>query len=292
MKQAFYELDQDQTLRAKSESNVANRQNQLALAEARVRAGSGAPADLVQAKTALADAVISMTTARSTEQVARLNLATVIGIDSRIPISVKPSSEARTEGTADDLVARALHNRPEVKQATAKVDAARFGVRGASLSNAPSISLATGYSASGVGNPFDTQSDSIGLNLSWNLLDGGATAGKVRSARGALQVAEQQLRQATLAATQDVLQSLLAIQTAESKVATAEVQVANAKELVRIQSGRYAGGIGAFLDVTSAQDNLYTAEKNLIQSQNDLQKARAALKHAIGPRMQLSSPRS
>ncbi len=51
----------------------------------------------------------------------------------------------------------------------------------------------------------------------------------------------------------DVGQAFIDLQSAIQRLDLAGVGVANAKELVRVDVGRYAGGIGAFLDVTNDQ---------------------------------------
>src|SRR5579871_9110 len=60
VKQAFYTYMQDLRLVSVNESNVGNQQAQRDLAQARLRAGIGLPSDVVQAETALAQAIFAL----------------------------------------------------------------------------------------------------------------------------------------------------------------------------------------------------------------------------------------
>src|SRR6185436_3292430 len=72
---SLYNLAEDLANVTIGEGNVANRQRQLDQAQARLNSGLGAPADVVQAKTNLADAAISLSSARNTALTSQITLA-------------------------------------------------------------------------------------------------------------------------------------------------------------------------------------------------------------------------
>ena len=51
---------------------------------------------------------------------------------------------------------------------------------------------------------------------------------------------------------------------------------------MRLAQGRYAAGLGTFLDVLDAQAALITAETNRVNAESTVNQANAALAHAIG----------
>jgi outer membrane protein TolC len=104
----------------------------------------------------------------------------------------------------------------------------------------------------------------------------------VREARANLETSRALLTSLLQTVVAEVVQADVDIQSAEQRVAVAEVQVVNATELVRIATGRYSGGIGVFSEVTEAQDALFQAERNLATARAELQIARASLRRAIG----------
>jgi outer membrane protein len=284
VRQAFYNHAENLRLVAISEENVTNRQRQLAQAQARVESGLGAPADLVRAKTTLADAVISLSTARNAALTSQIALNEALGIDARTPITPAESNEAplETETDLQRLVEAAMEHRPDIREARERVAAARFGLTAAQKGNLPRFSATANVGARGPNDPLRTQTASLGISVNWNFGDGGLTAGRVREARGQEEAARAELIQTTQFAVSDVSQAYVDVQTAQQQVETAEVQLANARELVRISEGRYQGEIGTFLEVTDAQNALFSAQRNVTQTRLEVERARARLRAAIG----------
>ncbi len=281
---AFYDLIQSIANVATSEANVSNRQRQLDQAQARMDSGLGAPVDVVQAKTNLADAAISLTTSRDTVLTNRVALAQLLGIDSRTPIVPASAKEIKLDNESDLelLVTDALKNRPDIKAAQETVTAARYGVFAANKDPLPTVTANAGVNGRGANDPFPTQTATFGVNVTWTFGDGGLAAGKRKEAHGSEDAARQNLIQISNQAVSEVSQYFVDLQSASQRVNLAQVEVANALELVRISEGRYTGGLGQFLDVTSAQNSLFTANQRLSQAQEDVERTRARLRTAIG----------
>ena len=85
-----------------------------------------------------------------------------------------------------------------------------------------------------------------------------------------------------LAVIADVSTTYSAMRTAEQRFAAATNEVANARELLRIAEGRFASGLGIFLDIVDAETALENAESDLTSAQLTANVARAALAHAVG----------
>ncbi|HVL39144.1 MAG TPA: TolC family protein [Fimbriimonadaceae bacterium] len=281
---AFHGLVEANRLVRASEQNVSNRQRQLAQAEARVESGLGAPADFVRAKTNLADAVLALETARASALNARFQLAEQLGVDPRTPITPTETQGPPTMEPLDlaDLVGDALRRRPEITVAQQRVLAAGLGVAVARLSNAPRLSASAGLNARGSEDPLGAQTASLGVVLSWSFGDGGLAAGRTQEARANEEAARANLELVSQSVVAEVSQAYVDLLTAYQRLETSNVQLANARELLRISEGRYQGGIGQFLEVTDAQTSLFTAERNVTQAQADVGRARARLARATG----------
>lgn len=283
VKQAFYVYGQNVRLVDVNEANVRNQQNHLALAEARLKAGVGLPADVVRAQTAVSDAIFNLNVARNIASVARVNLALLMGIDPRTPVNVADTSEPEINTDCiDELVNQALDQRPEVVQARANIDAASFGLGAAKTNNAPVLSTSVGVLQRDTTFPPSTNSITVGINVSWNPFDGGLTAGRVKEAGATLSAAQAQLQATQLTVVSDVSQAYLNLKTAEQRVITADAEVINAEESVRLITGRYQAGLGTFLDVLDAQTALVTARTNRVNALSAVNQARAAMARAIG----------
>jgi outer membrane protein len=283
VKQAFYTYVQDEALVAVNESNVRDQQAHLALAQARLTSGLGLPSDVVRAETAVADAILNLNVAQNNASVARVNLALFLGIDPRTPLQTAASGEP-TIGTndVDALVRTALTQRPDIREFQENLRATQYDVSAAKTTNAPSLSASISASTRGANFPPGNDFLTIGANIVWDPFDGGLTAGRVREARANQLSAQAQLMGTQLAVTSDVSQAYINLLTAQQRVTTADAEVANAQESVRLASGRYRAGVGTFIDVTDAQAALLTAQTNRVNVQSTVDQERAALAHAIG----------
>ncbi len=282
VRSSFYGLARARKLEEVSTSNLANRNSQLALAQARLDSGLGAPADFVRAKNSVAEATIALTNARAAAVSAKFALALDLGVDPRTPITLAESTEAIGAGDIEGLVATALESRPDVQEAKSSIAASGHAISFARQTNSPTVNLFTTFSSRGAEDPLLNQTGSFGITVNWPLYDSGAGAARVREARANLLTARSTLDSLLQTVVAEVVQASVDAEAAEQRLRTAEVQIANARELVRISTGRYSGGIGSFTELTDAQDALFSAERNYAAAQADLQIARAALRRAVG----------
>jgi outer membrane protein len=291
VKQAYYVYVQDERLVAENQSNLDNRNSQLALARARLNSGLGLPSDVVTAETAVAQAVIGLNTAQNNATFQRISLTQLMGIDPRTPITTTDASEP-TLPTDDvnGLVTTALQRRPEVLEAQANIDANRYGLNAARTTNAPVISGNVQYLSKGDQFLPGNDSVSIGAAIQFSPFDGGLTAGKVRQARAELESARASLVLTQQQVIADVTQAYTNLRSAEQRVTEANSEVQNAEEGVRIATGRYREGLGLFLDIINAQAFLLTARTDLVNARAAVDTARAAVQRAIGTPLPTVTP--
>jgi outer membrane protein TolC len=288
VKQAYYTVVQNQGLVAAAEANVKNRQSQQVLAQGRLDSGLGAPADVISAKTNLADAVNSLTQARLTLSVSRMALAKLMGLDPRTPLELKESNEAGVAvDDLDALVAEALKQRPDVAEAVATRKAAEAGLAAARTNNAPALSFTANLNGKGNDKPFDSQYSTFVVTLSWALFDGGGTRGRIEQAKGSVQSATAAEALVTQSAISDVSTAYLNLKTAEQRMVVTQAAVANALEGVRLAEGRYSGQVAIFVEITTAQAALFSAQSNDATAKAALQQARASLARALGRNIDL-----
>ncbi len=283
VKQAFYSFVQNIHLVTVGEANLSSRNAQLALARARYNVGIGQPADLVQAETNLSDSQQSLVQARANAASSQMALALLMGIDPRTPIVAAEARETiAQEDDMNALVNVGLTQRSEVLAAKSNVRAAGYGLSATRKLNVPSLTLSLSANARGNPDPFDGSAGTASLGLSWTLFDSGFQAGKLKEAHAASQSANAQLAGITQQVVSDVTQAYLALKSAEQRKAITAAQVVNATEGVRIAQGRYEAGLGTFIDVTTAQALLVSAQTSDVNADATLDQARASLARAIG----------
>ena len=283
VKSAFYNYANAQRLAGVNEQNVANRQRQLDLANSRLRNGIGLPSDVVTAETSKSQAILALNQARDAAEQARITLLQSMGVDPLTPVAPAGSSErAPASNDVKTLIRQGLRARPEVRAAERALLASRYGLSAAKSLNMPSVYATIGAGAAGGDFPLRQDVSTIGVGLQFPLVDGGQRSGAVQAARGQITTAEADLNTAVLNVRSQVTAAYLALASAEQRVTIADAEVANAREGVRIAEGRYSAGLGSFLDVTTAQALLLTALTDQTNVRNNLDQARANLRHAIG----------
>jgi len=290
VKMAFFIGVQNARLVTVLEKNLENQKTHLLLARERFNAGVGLPSDVVRAETAVSDAVFNLTQARSNTAISRVNLAVYMGIDPRTPLQFSEESEPDVEsGDANALFDLALRNRPEIKEVAAALKASESSLKAARTSNAPTVSGSVGWLGRDNTFPPATGALSTGVTMQWSPFDGGLTPGLVHEAAAARSGAEAQLEKTRQDVLSDVARAYLVLQTARQRLDTAEAEVSNAQEALRLIEGRYQAGVGLMLEVLDAQNALLTARTNRVNAQSALDQANAALARAIG--LGLSSSR-
>lgn len=282
VKQAFYACLQATRLVAVSEANVTNQKQHVAMAEARLNSGLGLPYDVVRAQTAYSDAVYGLSAARNTAARSRVALAELIGLDPRTPLVPAEAGEAAAAADVQQAVGQALAQRPEMTQARAAVTAAELAVTAARTTNAPTVTGAVAVTQRGDDFFPDANILSASVALQWNPFDSGYTRARVQEAEANLAAAQAQVQARKLQVTADVSAAYLDLRTAEQRVTTAQAQVANAGEALRLAEGRYRAGIGTFIDVLDAQTALDVASTNQVNARTAVDLARAAFARAQG----------
>jgi outer membrane protein TolC len=101
VKIAFYNLVEAREDITTSDADVTNRNREMAQATARMNSGLGPPVDVVQAKTNLAGAVISLVSAQENALASQVAFAQLLAIDARTPIALAAGSETVLDGESD-----------------------------------------------------------------------------------------------------------------------------------------------------------------------------------------------
>jgi outer membrane protein len=281
--QAFYQYSVALKNEKIANDSLNSRQKQLALARARLKSGFGLPSDVARAETSSAQGVNALISARNVSEASRINLALIMGIDPRTPISIDMANAQPIAATdINRLVTDALRQRPEILIAEDNIKSAKYGVNAARSTNAPTVSA--NVEVSSRGNTFPPGGDTfvVGVSVNWNPFDGGFTPGKIKEAQANHMTAIAAKESTRLSIISDVTTSYSLMRTAEQRLTAAANEVANARELLRIAEGRFASGLGIFLDIVDAETALETAESDLTSAELNANVARAALAHAVG----------
>jgi outer membrane protein TolC len=219
-------------------------------------------------------------------------LARICGL-SEAPAKVLPNGIDSFTNTTDldesELIEVAIQDRPDVKAGRARVEGAASARKSAELSAQPSLNLLAAGNSYGNDTGKSINNGFVGLELSWQLSDGGLTSGRRRQFAAAETRAQQLLHDAQLRVAEQVRVSLSAMRSASARFARSCRGLELAEEAYRIQTLNYEHGKGTVNDLLDAQSALFNARAQLIRDENDLLAARIALSLATGRLQKQSS---
>lgn len=289
VRQAYYGVQGAYaTVDAAQRAVDAAREN-VRVTQARVQVGTSPQFDLLQAQVQLAQSEQVLTQARTVLSQNQQTLAATLAVPLSSTVTSTPfPSLPEVPQDVTPLIQRALQNRPEIAAALASEAAAQAAIDLAASGLKPNITIQAGPQ---IQTPDPTNRATVNFTgsivLTLAILDGGLTQGKIDEARTRLaqsKVSEEQTRQQveldvrnaylSLGNAAEVLRSGLAAQTA-------------AREALRIANVRFQAGVGTQLEVVTAEQNLATADNNVIQAAFQYYVALAQLDRAIGVQVKI-----
>lgn len=288
--QLFYgALDAQALLDARDEALTAAQDNQRT-AEARYRAGVGTKMDLLQARTAAAQAKVARTKAEGDFRTAAGALATAIGakVNSAFilerPQFDRPDKEFKK--SVDELLDAAQEKNPGLIAARAQLAAARLDLKAAKAEGLPSISFRANLVRDNQGSTFETSrptsSRSVQLSISIPLYEGNLRSHRVKSS-----LALEEAKAADVKAREEQValatwQAYQAVQVETENMKGADSLLVDARQAFEIARGRYRAGIGSMQDVLTAHVSLSEAQQQQIQSVTQWRVARLRLAASLG----------
>jgi outer membrane protein TolC len=244
--------------------------------------GTRPKSDVARAEVDVANARVDLIRARNAERVARVALNTAMGLPADTPTQVQDILfYQQIQLDPRQLQTQALSQRPEYKQVRLLVDQAEAQLRRAQRDFLPDVTGRGTYG--GVRNDMNEVWE-IGVNLQWNLFDGGNMIAQVREKRSLVESARSQVKVTELNIGQEVEQAYLVVNEAQERIAATQTAVASAQENFRLAQGRFDAGVGTILELTDAQLFLTQAQNTEAQALADYRVALAALERAIGRR--------
>lgn len=177
----------------------------------------------------------------------------------------------------------ALGQRPDVQEAWFNVLAANAGVAIAEANRYPRFTLTASYSGQDpdFSNVFDDWVANVAANLVLPLIDGGERRARVAAQRAALEASLADYQQVLLAAADEVQQQLIREQEFVSLNASLNRQLALERKTQSFQASRYAKGVGDFLALLTAQRDVLSLERQVLENKLSAVQARIALYQSV-----------
>jgi outer membrane protein len=268
-------------------SSVAELNEQVTVAQARLKAGVITNADLLRVAVAQANARQQQIAAHTQGLVAKAHLFDAIGLNGNEPVElVEPTSlltmSQRPMPDVTSAAAQAATRRPEMAQAEASAHAADRASTARYLALLPEVDAEGGYVRTD-GQLFAPPNQwFVGVRASWNIWEWGASFFQARAASHNAQASaierDNQRRQIAVEVQTTAAQS----DAAAVVVEVAQQAIGSAKEAYRVTQALLQAGSATTTDLLDSQSAFLTARLNLARAQYELAIQRVALARAMG----------
>jgi outer membrane protein len=275
------------------EQSVQLLKEQLQNAKNRFEAGTVSNFEVLRAEVELANAQPALISARNRQRTSIDQLRQAIGYSNNTRENLRKTPEFI--GTLDfqpvayDLqqsLDSARSNRPDLLRLEKVAKAREADITIAKSTYLPTLDLVGGYEVvkDGTSDRFRDSLDGwvVGVQSTWAIFDGRATAGRVAQARSQLRQAELSVGEQSLAVEVEVRTALSSLQEAGELAEAATKVVAQAEEALRLADARYGAGSATQLDVLQARVSLTQSRTNQLEANYRYNVALASVRRALG----------
>jgi outer membrane protein TolC len=203
--EAYYQLLNATGQKAAARASLANAQTVEQSAEARLNNGLATLPDVLEARSAAAQADYDLQSALGAEDIAHGNLATALGASPTGIIRVQPIDQIvvpeEIDGNVDEAMDRAFQQRPDLMRQIAAIRAADARLKEAHAAYYPTLIVHAEPDTQSLYGmqqtlPWGHTADldgGVSLNLNWSIFDGGVRKNQVAQAQANVHAAQAQV---------------------------------------------------------------------------------------------------
>jgi outer membrane protein len=303
VEQAYYRLLNASAQETAARASLANAQAVQEAAEERLKNGLATLPDVLEARSATAQAQYDLQAVRGAEQVARGELATSLGASVtsmiRVPVLNELQAPDSVGDTVDQAIDRALDQRPDLQAEVAGIREANAEKKEARAAFFPSLNLRTSPTAEALF--FQQQnlpwgytaglSGGVELSLNWTVFDGGARKNRLAQTEAQIRQTEAQVSAAHDEIEDEVWTAYANLNTAfrQREAATALLDAATQSYAAALESYNY--GVRNLLDVTAAQKVLAQARSSDILARTEVLATFSDLAFRVADAIQPGAPK-
>jgi outer membrane protein TolC len=233
--------------------------------EVRLKLGNVRPLDLAQSQADLAGTSVSLTQSRTDAANARSALARLIGVASVDgPLTDKFATPDQLDAIAN-WQRRAESHRQDYLATQRAADAARYSLQAAIREYFPSVSINFAYFI--YNQPTSSVDWAGGISANVPIFSALAIEADIRAAWSAYRQSVLNVSQTRRQVTDDIRQGYQNLSGSREKISQLQIQVQAAQRAFDLAERAYQLGAESNLDRLTQQDNLLTAQLNLVSEQ-------------------------
>ena len=262
--------------------------------QARFENGLATKPNVLQAEQETAQADYDLEAARGNFSDAQVTLMRSLGILPTIKLQVAKMPEKHLaenlDETLEELIDRALAQRPDLVAKLATLRARQAGVRLARSAYYPKISLEgnvgwekldiNAYNSSYTGN--SKPAYGVGLAIDLPIFEGFSRSHNLKIAESQLREAESDLTNTRDTAVSEVWKAYTDLRTALRKQESADELLAAAQSAFDASLESYQHGLGTYIDTQNAQRNVTFAQGTVVDTRSAIYTSTAALALSVG----------
>jgi outer membrane protein TolC len=290
----FYELNTARQKVAVTESSVRAADTVAQAAQARLDNGLATRPEMLQAQQQSAQAAFELEAARGALSDAQVAFVESLGILPTTRLQVADvSGNSFSENSADsldELLDRALSQRPDLVAKLANLRVRQAGVKKARAAYYPKVSLGAnaGWAELDVSvkdSPYFGGNEPVygaGVAIELPIFDGFARRKKLRMAESELRAAEDELAHSRDSVIREVWKARTDFETALRKQDSATKLVAAAENAFAASLDAYQHGVGTYVDVANAQRSVTASRSVMVDTHATIYTSAAALALSVG----------
>lgn len=214
----------------------------------------------------------------------KINLTRMIGLppNNHYELSDQVPFSAAAPLSMDDALKQAFGQRPDLKAAQTRAQAAERTLSAARAEHYPSLSISGNYGAIGT-NPSQAHGTFAAVaSLNFPISQGGRAEGDIEQARAALVQTRAEVEDLKSQIEADVRSAYLDLDAARSQVDVAQKNLQVAKETLNLTRQRFDAGVSDNVEVVQAQESVAAADLDYINSVFAHNVAKLSLARAMG----------
>ena len=268
-----------------AQANLNLAKTLLTLANNQKNAGVATGVDVTRAETRVADQETRLAQAETAGQTAMLNLLRVAGLplDGRPELTDPLEFNAEPAPVVEVAMQTAAQDRVEIAIAEQEFKRLGYERKAAQAELYPSADFFANYGSSGAqANELALPTHSVGVRLNIPIFNGGATYGRIKSAKSRETQGQLRLDDTRQQVEQDVRNTLQTLATGAKQVRSAQQQVKLAERELEQSRDRFSAGVGDNIEVLNAQTALENARNAEVVALTAYNSARINLAAALG----------
>jgi outer membrane protein len=288
VKQTYNSILAAKESEAAAQAQLQAAQSQLETSIAKVKAGAANVSDSLRSVVQVGNAQLALLRALNASRTFSATLTHLVGTPYFVTADLSDTVAHPVAPLDSAMIMQLALEGPQIRQYEAQSNAALAARSSAKAAYFPTVQASASYSGSGTaaayglnGNPYP-YTRGITLSMSYPIFNRFSRENSIAAQEIAYQNAQAQLRDARLAAQQNIITDIATLRNAEETMRVQDINVRASEEDLRVQQQRYNLGASTLLDVLNSQLTLVQARQSLIQARLDYRNAKAQIEAAIG----------